>query len=161
MLVREATSIDELIEEVTPESIFMTNNEVDTGPAHPQVRSTVDYSAGSPGVGPVGAVTQPGSDRRQQDSVTAVVRGGLRVQRRSVLRNVEPVTSITPTRTKAKEKKQMINQTETTRRPITDRGVYRTTPTQNEAATGIRILREADVIANDRPQQNDDLALGQ
>ena len=41
----------------------------------------------------------------------------------------------------------MINQTETTRRPITDRGVYRTTPTQNEAATGIRILREADVIA--------------
>ena len=42
VLVREATSIDELIEEVTPESIFMTNNEVDTGPAHPQVGSTVE-----------------------------------------------------------------------------------------------------------------------
>ena len=41
-VVREATSIDELIEEVTPESIFMTNNGVDTGPAHPQVRSTVE-----------------------------------------------------------------------------------------------------------------------
>ena len=40
----------------------------------------------------------------------------------------------------------MTNQTETTGRPITDRGVYRTTPTQNQAAIGIRILREADVI---------------
>ena len=42
VLVREATSIVELIEEVTPESIFMTNNEVGADPAHPQVRSTVD-----------------------------------------------------------------------------------------------------------------------
>ena len=134
---------------VTSESIFIAKNEVDTGPAHPQVRSTVALR-GLPGVGPVGAVTRAAASsqpRRRRPQRPPAPRQchrrrtrGLSVQRRSVLRNVEPVTSITPTRTKAKEKKQMINQTETTRRPITDRGVYRTTPTQNEAATGIRIL---------------------
>ena len=41
VLVRETTGIVELIEEVIPGSIFIAIIEVDTGPAHRQVRSTV------------------------------------------------------------------------------------------------------------------------